>query len=54
MTVTSSRLVDLKNSAIRGLWFMNDFLSDFTVTFKPLKEMNFQGKIKYITLNNML
>lgn len=53
MTVTSSRLVDLKNSAIRGLWFMNDFLSDYAVTFKPLKEMKFQGKIKYIKFNSM-
>ena len=46
MSVTASRLVDLKNSAIRGLWFMNDFLSDFAVTFTPLKEMEFQGEIK--------
>ena len=44
MTVTPSSSVDLKNSAVRGMWFINDFLSDFAVTFAPLKVIEFQGK----------
>lgn len=54
MTITSSTLVDLKNTAVRGFWFTKDFLSDFSVTFLPLKENNFQGKIKTQLYNNML
>lgn len=53
MTVTSSSLVDLKNSAVHGLWFIDDFLSDFAVTFKPLKEMEFQGKTHTLKDNNI-